>query len=81
MEKVLVVFMSATTTARMKSILERKYQIPSRVLQTPSSIAVKGCSHCLEINEKDLRKVWTVVNGLNVTSKGVYRKGSLEKII
>lgn len=81
MDKVLIVFMSATGAAAVKALLEKRYAIPSRVIQTPSEIAEKGCSYSLEISEKYLHTAWNEVKKSSLTSKGVYKKGSFEKIL
>ena len=81
MDKVLIVFLSSTSAAGVKTMLERKYAVPSRILQTPSGISTGGCSYCLEVSDSDLNTAWNIVKSLGVSSKGVYRKGSLEKII
>lgn len=81
MDKVLIVFLSSTSAAGVKTMLERKYAVPSRILQTPSGISAGGCSYCLEVSDSDLNIAWNIVKSLGVSSKGVYRKGSLEKII
>ena len=41
MEYVLIVFSSLTTANKIKSELEKKYSIKSRVIQTPKNIPVK----------------------------------------
>lgn len=81
MDKVLIIFLSSTGAVKMKSLLEKRYAIPSRVLQTPSKLAEKGCSYSLELNEKHLHTAWSLVKKSGLTSKGVYRKDTLEKIL
>ena len=81
MTKVLIVFLSATSAGKVKSMLERKYAIPSKVIQAPSEIATSGCSYCLEINEKHLGVAWRIVKSMGASSKGVFKKDSLEKIL
>ncbi len=81
MDKVLIVFLSATGAARIKALLEKKYAIPSKVLQTPSKLSETGCSYSLELSERHLQIAWNLVKNSGLTSKGVYRKGSLVKIL
>lgn len=81
MDKVLIVFLSATSAGRVKSILERKYAIPSKIIQTPTGVSASGCSYSLEIREKHLHTAWNLVKDMDLSSKGVFRAGSLEKVI
>ena len=52
MNYVLVVFASATTANRVKSVLQKKFGIKSVLIQTPKSLNVKGCSFCLKTENK-----------------------------
>lgn len=81
MNKVLIVFLSATSAGKVKSMLERKYAIPSKLIQAPSELADYGCSYCLEINEKHLNIAWKIVKSMTISSKGVFKKDNLQKII
>ncbi len=81
MEKVLIVFSSSTSAGRIKQILERKYAIHSKIVQTPAALALSGCSYSLEMNEKYLHTAWNLVKSTDLSSKGVFKAGSLEKII
>lgn len=81
MDKVLIIFWSSTGAVKMKALLEKRYAIPSRVLQTPAKLAEKGCSYSLELSEKYLQTAWVLVKNSGLTSKGVYKKDTLEKIL
>ena len=81
MNKILIVFLSATSANKVKSVLERRYAIPSKIMQTPSAIGVTGCSYSLMINEKYLHVAWELVKSMDLTSKGVYRMDTHQKIL
>lgn len=81
MDKVLIVFMSATSANKVKSVLERKYAIPSKIMQTPSGVAAAGCSYCLSLNEKHLHIAWKIVKSMDLSSKGAYRQDNYQKIL
>lgn len=81
MEYVLIVFSSLTTANKIKSELEKKYSIKSRVIQTPKNIPVKSCSYCVRISQGDMSKAWNVVKNLDVYTKGVFSEKDYKKII
>ncbi len=81
MEFVLIVFSSLTTANKIKSELEKKYSIKSKVLQTPKNIPVKSCSYCVKVSEADMSKAWNMVKSLDVYTKGVFREKDFKKII
>ena len=58
MEYVLIVFSSLTTANKIKSELEKKYGIKSKVIQTPKSIPIKSCSYCIRLALADSKKSW-----------------------
>lgn len=81
MENVLIVFLSMTTANRIKSELERRYGIKSKVMQTPKTIPVKSCSYCIRLAAGDLQKTWNMIKNLDVYTKGVYRESDNSKMI
>lgn len=81
MDNVLIVFLSATSANRVKSILEKKYAVPSKIVQTPTGVSVTGCSYSLRIREKHLNTAWNLIKNMELSSKGVFRAGTLEKIL
>ena len=81
MENVLIVFLSLTTANRIKSELERRYGIKSKVMQTPKTIPVKSCSYCIRLAAGDLQKAWNMIKNLDVYTKGVYRESDNSKMI
>ena len=81
MENVLIVFLSMTTANRIKSELERRYGIKSKVMQTPKTIPVKNCSYCIRLAAGDLQKALNMIKNLDVYTKGVYRESDNSKMI
>ena len=81
MDSVLMVFSSLTTANRIKSELEKRYAIKSKVIQTPKNIPVKSCSYCVKLAYKDLQKSWNMVKSRDVYTKGVYRESDYSKLI
>lgn len=80
MEYVLLVFSSLTTANKIKTEIEKKYSIKSRVMQTPKNVPVKSCSYCLRILYKDAEKVWNFVKSYDVYTKGVYSEKNYNRI-
>ncbi len=81
MDSVLIVFLSMTTANKIKSELERRHGIKSRVMQTPKTIPVKSCSYCIKLSAKDLKKAWNMIKSMDVYTKGVYRESDNSKLI
>ncbi len=81
MEKVLIVFLSATSASAVKSILEKKYAIASRIVQAPPKISDTGCAYALELKEKNLYIAWNIVKSMDISSKGVYNADASAKIL
>ncbi len=81
MKFVLIVFSSLTTANKIKSELEKRYSIKSKVIQTPKNIPVKSCSYCVKVLESDMSKAWNMVKSLDVYTKGVFGEKDFKKII
>lgn len=81
MDNVLIVFLSMTTANRIKSELEKRYGIKSKVMQTPKTIPVKSCSYCIKLSSADLNKAWNMIKGMDIYTKGVYRESDNSKLI
>jgi len=81
MNKILIVFMSATSANKVKSVLERKYAISSKIIQTPSAVGASGCSYALLLSEGHLHTAWEIVKSMDLSSKGVYRSDTYQKIL
>lgn len=80
MDYCLVVFASATTVNRVKSVLKRKLNIESEIVQTPGALPADGCSYSLRIKLGDVDRVWTIVKNSNLSSKGVFRESDFRKL-
>jgi len=50
-------------------------------MQTPSGVAASGCSYCLSLNEKHLHIAWKIVKSMDLSSKGVYKADTYQKIL
>ncbi len=81
MEFALIVFSSLTTANKIKSELEKKYSIKSRVIQTPKNIPLKSCSYCVRIAQTDMPMAWNMVKSLDVYTKGVFSEKDYKKLI
>ena len=80
MNYVLVVFASATTANRVKSVLQKKFGIKSVLIQTPKSLNVKGCSFCLKTESANVDTIWKIVTDNGLSSKGAFREEDYFKI-
>ncbi|MBQ4629397.1 MAG: DUF3343 domain-containing protein [Clostridia bacterium] len=80
MDFCLVVFASATTVNRVKSVLLKKFQINSEIVQTPKAIPAKGCSYSLKIKTEYADVVWNLIKENGLSSKGIFRESNFEKI-
>lgn len=80
MNNVLIVFASLTTANKVKSELERRFRIYSRVLQTPGGIRLKSCSYCIRISEDNLKTALGFIKENGVQTKGAYRESDYSKI-
>lgn len=80
MNFVLIVFASATTANRLKSVLYKKFRINSEVIQTPASLSDKGCSYCLRVRFEHADTVWKIVRENGLSSKGIYSDTDYHKI-
>ena len=81
LDNVLVVFASLTTANRIKSMPEKRYSIPSTVIQTPKAIPVKSCSYCLRIKQQYLHTSWNMIKNADVYTKGVFKESDYSKIL
>lgn len=81
MSNVLIVFASLTTANKIKKELEKRFGIPSNVLQTPKAIPLKSCSYCIRISKDNLQTAWDFVKKNDVYTKGVYQESDYSKIL
>ena len=80
MDFCLVVFASATTVNRVKSVLLKKYNIQSYIIQTPKEIPAKGCSYSLRIGSEYVDTVRDLIKSNGLSSKGIFRESDYKKI-
>lgn len=81
MNKVLIVLVSSTSAFSLKTLLEKRYKIQSRILQTPADLAFLGCSHCIEVDYAELKTAVNLLKVSGITVKGVFDAVSHKKIL
>ncbi len=74
MEQIIVVFSSITSATGVKNHLLRKYNIQSKLRQTPKSLPVSGCSYCLAMDAEALDTVKKIARENNLTIRGIFRE-------
>lgn len=74
LEQIIVVFSSITSATGVKKHLSKKYNIQSKLRQTPRNLSISGCSYCLVMAEKDLETVKKVAKENGLIIKGVFRE-------
>lgn len=80
MNYILIVFASFATANRVKSLLQKNYNIKSELMQTPSGIKVKSCSYCLKTNREHMDLVWDIVTKSSLSSKGIFSADNYKKL-
>ena len=80
MNYVLIVFASFATANRVKSLLQKDFNIASDVIQTPGEIKLKSCSYSLKISRKHMDTAWNIVVKNGLSSKGVFSADNYSKI-
>lgn len=74
MEQVIVVFSSITSATGVKKHLAKKYNIQSKIRQTPRSISMTGCSYCLVVGADALETVKKIAKENSLTIRGIFRE-------
>lgn len=74
MEQILVVFSSVTSATGIKKHLLKKYNIQSKLRQTPANISVNGCSYGLSVKMSDVEIVKKAAKANNLTIRGIFRE-------
>lgn len=72
MNYVLIVFSSFATANRVKSLLEKNFDIKSELMQTPSGVNEKSCSYCLKLKRSHMDTAWNIVKKNGLSSKGIF---------
>ena len=80
MEKVLVVLASSSAAHAVKTMLEKRYKIYSRIVQAPSCLSVLGCTYCIELNRFELRTAINLIKVSGLSIRGVYDAKTYQKI-
>ncbi|MBO5008235.1 MAG: DUF3343 domain-containing protein [Clostridia bacterium] len=81
MNKVLIVLLSSTSAFSMKTMLETRYKIHSRIIQAPAKLAYLGCTYCIELDASDMKTAVNLLRVSGVSSKGIYNADTYEKIL
>lgn len=74
MERIVVVFGSITSATGVRKQLLNKYNIESKIVQTPKNLSLNGCSYCLVTSYSALKKVVNIAKDNGVSIKGMYRE-------
>ena len=74
MEQVLVVFSSVSSANGIKKHLLKKYNIQTKIKQTPANISLNGCSYGLLVNVSDVETVKKAAKENKITIRGVFRQ-------
>lgn len=74
MEQILIVFSSITSATGVKKHLSKKYNIQSKLRQTPKNLSFMGCSYCLVVGEDAVETVKKIAKENALTIRGIYRE-------
>ncbi len=81
MNNVLIVFASATSANRVKSVLRKSFGIDSALVQTPKALNISsGCSYCLKMRAEHLETAWKLVVSNGLSSKGAFDSKDYRKL-
>ncbi len=81
MNYVLIVFSSFATANRVKSLLQKNFDIKSELMQTPSGITQKSCSYCLKLNKAHMDTAWNIVKKNGLSSKGIFSADGYTRLV
>jgi len=79
-KKVLIVLLSSTSAFSLKTLMEKRYKIHSRIIQAPAKLASLGCAYCLEIDAADLKIAVNLIKVSGISTRGVFTADTYEKI-
>ncbi len=71
MGNIIILLSSSTSAVRLKESLERE-GFSSRVIQTPSALAMGGCNYSVRTNAGALELAEKLVKQEGYTSRGIY---------
>ena len=80
MNYVFIVFSSFATANRVKSLLQKNFDIKSELMQTPSQIKEKSCTYCLKLRQSNMDTAWNIVKKNGLSSKGVFSAENYVKL-
>lgn len=65
---------SVNSANRLKVHLSDKYHIPSRIIQTPSSLTKEGCGYSLKFEDKHKNAVKSCATELRINIRAFFRE-------
>ena len=74
MEQVIVVFSSVTAATGVKKHLWQKYNIQSKLRQTPKNLSFSGCSYCLMTSLENVDIIKKIAMDNKLTIRGIFRE-------
>lgn len=80
MNNVLIVLASSTTAYSVKTALEKRYKIYSKIVKSPSRLSTLGCSYCLEIKREDLKYALDIIDFSQISFRGAYDSKTYERL-
>ena len=72
--KVIVVFSSMTSATGVKNYLLKKYNIQSKLRQTPKNLSLSGCSYCLVADYSAIDTIRKIARENNVNIRGIFKE-------
>ena len=72
--KVIVVFSSMTSAASVKNYLLRKYNIQTKLRQTPKNLSLSGCSYCLLTDYNAIDTIRKIAKDNNLNIRGIFKE-------
>lgn len=72
--KVIVVFSSMTSATGVRNYLLKKYNIQTKLRQTPKNLALSGCSYCLLADYNAIETIKKIAKDNNVNIRGIFKE-------
>ena len=72
--KVIVVFSSMTSATGVRNYMLKKYNIQSKIRQTPKNLSLSGCSYCLVADMSALETIRKIARDNSLTIRGVFKE-------
>lgn len=72
--KVIVVFSSMTSANNIKNYLLKKYNIQTKLRQTPKNLSLSGCSYCLLADYKDIETIKKIARENSLNIRGIFKE-------